>query len=117
MAAAEEGSEDRRPFIDAMKELIRTLYGNIDEKEMMGKNTKEVMALVAGLNVKSEALSSGRTLMDIQDNKVVGQDEFATMISDFQNKYRKLDRIKNGYKYSIKIVGDTWYWIPVQDLP
>ena len=117
MAAAEEGSEDRRPFVDAMKELIRTLYGNIDEKEMMGKNTKEVMALVAGLNVKSEALSSGRTLMDIQDNKVVGQDEFATMISDFQNKYRKLDRIKNGYKYSIKIVGDTWYWIPVQDLP
>lgn len=117
MAAAEEGSEDRRPFIDAMKELIRTLYGNIDEKEMMGKNTKEVMALVAGLNVKSDALSSGRTLMDIQDNKVVGQDEFATMISDFQNKYRKLDRIKNGYKYSIKIVGDTWYWIPVQDLP
>lgn len=117
MAAAEEGSEDRRPFVDAMKELIRTLYGDIGEGEMMRKNTKEVMALVAGLNVKSDALSSGRTLMDIQDNQVVGQDEFSTMISDFQNKYRKLDRIKNGYKYSIKIVGDTWYWIPVQDLP
>lgn len=117
MAAAEEGSEDRRPFVDAMKELIRTLYGDIGEGEMMRKNTTEVMALLAGLNVKSDALSSGRTLMDIQDNQVVGQDEFSTMISDFQNKYRKLDRIKNGYKYSIKIVGDTWYWIPVQDLP
>lgn len=117
MAAAEEGSEDRMPYIEAMKELIRTLYGNIEEKDMMNKNTNEVMALVAGLNVKSEALSGGRTLMEIQDNKVVSQDEFATMISNFQNKYRKLDRIKNGYKYSIKIVGDTWYWIPVQDLP
>lgn len=117
MAAAEEGSEDRRPFVEAMKELIRTLYGDIGEGEMMKKDTKEVMRLVAGLNVKSEALSRGRTLMEIQDNQVVSQDEFSTMISDFQNKYRKLDRIKNGYKYSIKIVGDTWYWIPVQDLP
>ena len=117
MAAANEGSEDRRPYVDAMKELIRTLYGDIDEKEMMNKNTQEVMALVAGLNVKSAALSSGRTLIEIQDNQVVSQEEFQDMISEFKRKYNKLDRIKNGYKYSIKIVGDTWYWIPVEDLP
>jgi len=116
MAAAEEGSEDRKPYIEAMKELIRTLYGNVNEKELMSMDTKKVMALVAGLNVKSEALN-GRTLEQIQDNKVVSQEEFATLISNFQNKYNKLDRIKNGYKYSIKIIGDTWYWIPVQDLP
>lgn len=116
MAAAEEGSEDRKPYIEAMKELIRTMYGDIGEKEMMSMDTKKVMALVAGLNVKSESLK-GRTLEEIGDNKVVKQDEFATLISNFQNKFNKLDRIKNGYKYSIKIVGDTWYWIPVQDLP
>lgn len=115
-AASEEGSEDRRPYVEAMKELIRTLYGNIEEKEMMTMDTKKVMALVAGLNVKSEALN-GKSLEQIQDNQVVKQDEFATMISDFKAKYEKLDRIKNSYKYSIKIVGDTWYWIPVQDLP
>ena len=53
MAAAEEGSEDRKPYIEAMKELIRTMYGDIGEKEMMSMDTKKVMALVAGLNVKS----------------------------------------------------------------
>ena len=116
MAAADEGSEDRRPYVEAMKELIRTLYGNIEEKEMMSMDTRKVMALVAGLNVKSESLK-GRSLEQIQDNQVVSQDEFATMISNFQDKFRKLDRIKNGYKYSIKVVGDTWYWIPVEDLP
>ena len=116
MAAAEEGSEDRRPYVEAMKELIRTLYGNIEEKEMMSMDTRKVMALVAGLNVKSESLK-GRSLEQIQDNQVVSQEEFSTMISNFQDKFRKLDRIKNGYKYSIKVVGDTWYWIPVEDLP
>ena len=84
---------------------------------MMKKSTNEVMALVEGLNVKSDAFNNGRRLIDIQDNKVVSQDEFATMISDFQSKYRTLDRMKNGYKYSIQIVGDTWYWIPVKNLP
>lgn len=117
MAAAEEESEDRKPYIEAMKELIRTMYGDIDENEMMKKSTNEVMALVEGLNVKSDAFNNGRRLIDIQDNKVVSQDEFATMISDFQSKYRTLDRMKNGYKYSIQIVGDTWYWIPVKNLP
>lgn len=115
-AASEEGSEDRRPYVDAMKELIRLLYGDIDEGEMMRKDTKAVMALVAGLYVTTESLG-GRSLMDIQDNKVVDQEEFQNMISEFVRKYNKLDRIKIDYKYSIKLVGDTWYWIPVKDLP
>lgn len=118
MEALKEESADRKPYTEAMKELIRTIYGNISEEEMMKKSTTEVMSLVAGLNVKSDALSGGRTLMEIQDNKVVSQDEFRSMTTAFERKYEKLDRIKNGYKYQFKsLVGDNWYWIPVQDLP
>ena len=116
MDAAEESRVDRRPYLEAMKVLIRTLYGNIGEKDMMSMDTRKIMAHVAGLNVKSESIK-GRTLEQIQDNKVVSQEEFTTMIDNFKLKFRKLDRIKSGYKYSIKVVGDTWYWIPVEDLP
>ena len=52
----------------------------------------------------------------INDN-IVSQEKFATMINSFQDKFKKLYRIKNGYKYSIKVIGDTWYCISVDDLP
>lgn len=117
MAAANEGSEDRKPYVEAMKALTRIMVPDITEAEMNNKSTTEIMALVAGLPVTSEALQ-GRSLIQIQDNKVVGQEEFDGLIATFQKKYRKLDTIKDqGYKYSIKRNNTTWYWIPVQDLP
>ena len=115
MSAANTGN--RKPYVDAMKELTRSMIPDITPKEMDEKDVKEIMALVSGLNVKTGSLG-GRTLIQIQDENVVKQDEFDGMIADFQNKFRKLKKIReNKYDFSIERNKTTWYWIPVEDLP
>ena len=115
MSAANTGN--RKPYVDAMKELTRSMIPDITPREMDEKDVKEIMALVAGLNVKSGSLG-GRTLIQIQDENVVKQDEFDGLIADFQNKFRKLKKIReNKYDFSIERNKTTWYWIPVEDLP
>ena len=115
MSAANTGS--RKPYVDAMKELIRSMVPDITPKEMDEKDVKEIMALVAGLNVKTGSLG-GRTLIQIQDENVVKQEEFDGMIADFKNKYDKLKKIReNIYDFSIERNKTRWYWIPVEDLP
>ena len=115
MTAANTGN--RRPYVDAMKELTRSMLPGITSKEMDDKDVKEIMALVAGLNVKSGSLG-GRKLIQIQDDQIVKQEEFDGMIADFRNKYQKLKKIReNKYDFSIERNKTRWYWIPVEDLP
>lgn len=115
MSAANTGN--RKPYVDAMKELTRSMIPDITPKEMDEMDVKEIMALVAGLNVKTGSLG-GRTLIQIQDENVVKQDEFDGMIADFRNKFLKLKKIReNKYPFSVERNKTTWYWIPVEDLP
>ena len=117
MTAVSSGSEDRRPYVNAMKTLVRTMIPDITEAQMQQKGNKEIMAMVAGLNVSSDALR-GRTLEEIQDNNVVPQAEFQGLISNFMDKFNKLDQIRTSeYEYSIVRNGTRWFWIPVSDLP
>ena len=117
MAAAEKSSTDRKPYINALKALIRVMVPDITENDMEKMSIPQVMLMVAGLPVTSEALQ-GRTLKDIGDNQVVQQEEFDNLIANFKNKYRKLDTIKDqGYAFSIRRNDTQWYWIPVEDLP
>ena len=75
------------------------------------------MALVAGLNVKTGSLG-GRTLMQIQDENIVNKVEFEGMITKFNNKFDKLEKINgNKYAFSVERNKTWWYWIPVADLP
>ena len=118
MAAAIVSVENRKPYVEAMKELIRILYGDIGENEMMTMDTRNVMALVEGLVVKPNSLN-GRALRDIMDPKVVSQEAFAMILSEFKNKYEKLNKIRaSKYNFTFTISdGTRWYWIPLQDLP
>lgn len=116
-AAAKTGSSNRRPYIEALKKLINTQLPDITDKEMNEKGVSELMALVAGLNVSTTALS-GRTLLEIQDEKTVTQTEYEGMVSDFKKKYDKLVRIREQqYPFSLLRNNTKYYWIPVEDLP
>lgn len=115
MNAAETG--ERKAYIEALKELARAMIPDITPQEMDEKDVKEILSLVAGLNVKKSSLG-GRTLIQIQNNKIVGDDEFDEIIKDFRNKYNKLKKIReNKYYFSVERNKTTWYWIPVEDLP
>ena len=91
MSAANTGN--RKPYV-AMLEFTRSMIPDIT------------------------GLLDGRTLIQIQDENVVKQDEFDGMIANFQIKFRKLKKIReNKYDFSIERNKTTWYWIPVEDLP
>ena len=117
MNAANSGSTDRKPYVEAIKALIRSMVPDITEQEMDEKDVKEVMALIAGLNEASNSLK-GRTLIQLQDENIVSLSEFDGMIAEFRNKYNKLKKIREQkYPFSIERNKTTWYWIPVDDLP
>lgn len=115
--AARTGNDDRKPYVDALKALIRSMIPDITEEEMGQKSTQEIMALISGLNASTKSLG-GYTLLQIQDPRSVGHDEFLTLVNDFARKYRNLSNIKkSGYTYSLEVNNTRYYWIPVDDLP
>ena len=110
---------DRKPYVDAVKALIRVMVPDITEKEMDEMGIAEVMRLAAGLNEGSDAVK-GRSLNEIQDARVVPNDEYQTLINSFITKYENLlNNVKNkNYRYSYETPnGQKFYWIPVEDLP
>lgn len=111
-------TDDRKPYVDAMYALVRSMLPDITNEEMEQKSTGDVMALIAGLNERSAALSGPR-LIDVQDPKVVSQVEYRNLVQDFQQKYRNLRSIKENanYEYIYRFNGIEYYWIPIEDLP
>ena len=115
MAAA--GTGNRKPYVEALKELTRSMLPGITAAEMESKDVGEIMALVSGLNVKSRALT-GLSIAQIQSEEQVPQVKFDELIASFRDKYSKLKKIReNKYDFSVERNKTTWYWIPVEDLP
>lgn len=109
---------DRKPYVDAIKALIRSMVPDITPAEMDSKSSQEIMNLITGLNVSTSTLN-GPTLVQIQDPKAVDQAKFLAIVNDFQKKFNNLKKIKDDktYKYSLDINNTKYYWIPVEDLP
>jgi hypothetical protein len=112
------GTDNRKPYVDAMMELTRSMIPDITPEEMGKKDIGEIMALVNGLNVKTSSLSK-YTLLDIQNEKKVKPEEFDGILAYFEDKYAILNNIlSKEYPFSIeRFDGQRWYWIPVEDLP
>lgn len=111
-------TDDRKPYVDAMKALVRSMLPDITNEEMDQKGTGEIMGLIVGLNERSAALNGPR-LIDVQDPNVVSNQDFKALVNDFQQKYRGLRRIKEdaNYPYIYKFNDIQYYWIPIEDLP
>ena len=115
--AAQRSSNDRKPYVEAMKALLRSMLPDISEAEMNAKGTQEIMNLITGLNVSTNA-AKGPTLMQIQDPKSVPHQQYLSIINEFARKYRALQRIKSkGYNFVFVSNNIKYYWIPVEDLP
>lgn len=109
----------RKAYVEGLKALIRTFMPEISEQEMGQKDVKQVMDLVLGLTVKTKSLSN-YTLLEIQDEKIVKQEEFDRLVADFKTKYEYLENIKSSdYEFSVlrRTSNVRWYWLPVEALP
>lgn len=110
-------TNDRAPYVGAMKALIQSMVPDITDERMNSMGYKEVMNLVAGLNEQAGALK-GYTIMEIADPQAVSQTEYMSLVADFQKKFRDLQRLKTQkYKYTRIFNGIQYYWLPVEDLP
>lgn len=113
--AAEQGN--RKPYVEAMKALVRSMNPEITEGEMGNMDVRQIMDMVSGLNVQTNSLGR-HTLLQIQDENVVNEETFNGMVTDFVAKYRKLETfLTSKYDFSVSRNKTKWYWIPVSDLP
>lgn len=115
-ANAVKESNNRKPYIDAVKGLLRAMVPDITDAEMDEKGLADVMNMISGLNVTSNALDY--SLLDLQDVHKVKHDVFQSLVNDFCDKYEKVRRIRGSkYMYSFENNNIRYYWIPVEDLP
>ena len=115
--AAQNQSDNRKPYVDAMKGLVRSMLPDISESEMNKMDNTEVMNRIMGLNVRTNALES-HSIIDIQSEQKVTKEQYDNLISQFLEHYKKLETIRSTkYAFSTTQNGDRWYWIPAEDLP
>ncbi len=110
-------SNDRAPYVKAMKALIQGMIPGISDAEMQEMDINEVMRLISGVNVQTTAMKK-RTLSEVASAQAVKPAEYLSILNDFKIKYQRLQAIKsNPYKFVRKFNGATYYWIPTEDLP
>lgn len=108
---------DREPYVKAMKALIQSMLPNLTDEEINAKGYDEVMAMVAGLNVKTNALK-GRTITEMASTSAVSASEYQAIIGKFKRQYDRLRRIQQSkYLFVREFNGAKYYWIPTEDLP
>lgn len=116
-AVAQAKSNDRAPYVTAMKALIQGMIPGITDAEMQKMDINEVMKLISGVNVQTTTMKK-RTLAEVASTAAVKPAEYLSILNDFKIKYQRLQSIKsNPYKYVRKFNGATYYWIPTEDLP
>lgn len=115
--AAVVQTNNREPYVKAMKALIQSMVPDITDEVMNKMGYKEVMNMVAGLNAQASALK-GYTIMEIASPQAVSHTAYASLVSDFKRKFQMLQRLKaQEYKYTRPFNGLKYYWLPVEDLP
>lgn len=110
-------SNNREPYVTAMKALVRTMIPDVTEAQMNKMGNQEIMKMVAGLNVSTDALR-GYSLEEIGDKQVVDAETFRNIVTDFEGKFNVLESMcTSEYEFSIMRNDKRWFWIPVFYLP
>ena len=116
--AAVVQTNDREPYVNAMKALAQSLIPDeLSDAQLGNLEYGEIMKMVNGLNEAPGALK-GHTLFEIASPQVVTHVEYASLVDDFQRKFKNLERLKTQpYKFTRTFNGLKYYWLPVEDLP
>lgn len=115
--AAVAQSNDREPYINALKALVQTMVPEYTDEVMSEMSYKKLMAKITGLNESADALK-GYTLQEIASHRAVSHAEYAKLVDNFKRKFEGLRRLKSQpYKYTRTFNGLRYYWLPVEDLP
>ena len=115
--AAKEESGDRKPYIEAMRALIKAHLGQNDDKKIDNMDVDTLQELLYGLNVHNDDRGHNYTLMQIQEPQDVSSAVYQTILDNFVKKYEILKEIQERYTYRILLGKDYYYWIPIEYMP
>lgn len=116
--AAQAKTDDRVPYIAALKGLIKGMVTEMSEERINAMSNEQILRLLMGLNESTESLrTKGRTLKEIGKPEIVSPAEFESILSDFEIKYSGLRDIMKDYEYKLDVQGTIYYWIPLDKLP
>lgn len=115
--AAKNGSDDRKVYVNAIRDIIKGQLGQSDDKAIDEYNIDKIQELLYGLNVHIEGRYNRYTLKQLLDQREVITTRFQSILSDFKKKYERLNDISGNYTYRVLMGKDYYYWIPVEDLP
>ena len=114
---ANRPSQDRMPYINALKALIRSFVPDISPEDMENMSQDEIMSIAAGLNEASAALK-GYSIAALGDPHKVPHAEYVSILKQFASKFRRIKNIQaSAYPYTMEFNGAKYYWIPIEELP
>ena len=107
-------ANDRKPYLDAVKQCIEKMAPGTDLK---AGNLDDILKRAMGINEPTPILR--HPIMDVLDNQKVTDMEYRAILSEFKMNYEHLRSVvqNNIYKYKMKYNNITYYWIPVQEMP
>lgn len=111
-------TNDREPYVEALKALVQTMAPEGYTDEVIGNmNYKQIMAKITGLNEAADALK-GYKIQEIASHRAVSHAEYAKLVDDFKRKFKDLQKLKaQPYKYTRTFNGLKYYWLPIENLP
>lgn len=112
-------SNDREPYIKALKALVQAMSPADFTNERMEQMTySEIMNTISGLNAAARSLTESYTLAEIASHEAVDQRTYSGLVAKFSKKFENLREIKRrGYKYMLDFNGIKYYWLPIEELP
>lgn len=117
-SAAVTYNSDRAPYVNAMKALVQSMDPSKTDAIINNMSYNEIMNTISGLNEAAGALRGDFTIADIADPHAVSNVEYLSLVEAFKRKFKGLKRLKEQeYKYTYKINGLKYYWLPIEDLP
>lgn len=115
VANAASDPNNREPYVNAIKALVRGIAGH-DDKTISEMSYKDVMMMATGLNESTDALNV--SISDITDIRKVDKTMYTQLVSSFRTKYRKLQDIKSKpYQFTKTLNNVKYYWLPIDYLP
>lgn len=119
-AADESNAEYRKPYIDALRALVAGLTGSLSDATLSRMTQQDIMNMIGGLNAANKA-AQGPTLDELNDPRIVPNNDYLAIINDFVKKIEELRYIANSEdyrkRYAKEFNGECFYWIPVEKLP
>ena len=117
-AAKVSAANDRTPYIEAMKALVKSFAPGMSDADMAKLDNSQITRMIEGLNEAATSLREYR-LDDISNKTVISNAKYMSIVTSFTKKYENLRRIRQSkaYQYVKEFNGSRYYWVPIEDLP